>query len=89
MSYLTDRFADPKLTLVKASMNAKIWKVKVSEGSPVRAGDVLVVLEAMKMEVSVRAPSSTAAGYKVAKMLKKEGDLVNPGDVLLGLLPEG
>lgn len=68
-------------------MNAKVWKVKHEEGSIVEPDDVLLVLEAMKMEISVKAPAGKP-GYKVAKVLKGEGELVEPGDMLVALDPD-
>ena len=68
-------------------MNAKVWKVNHGVGDAVNPGDVLLVLEAMKMEISVKAPVGKP-GYKIAKVLKGEGELVEPGDVLFALDPD-
>ena len=50
-------------------------------------GDVLLILEAMKMEILVKAPAGKGL-YTVARALKGEGELVEPGDVLFALDPE-
>lgn len=62
-------------------MSAKVIRVLVTEGQSVEAGDTLVVLEAMKMEMPIRAPR---AG--VIKTLRcAEGDLVQPGTPVLDM----
>lgn len=52
------------------------WKVKV--GDAVKAGQEIAVLESMKMEVPVSAPSAGT----VAAVLKNVGDFVNEGEAL-------
>ena len=65
-------------TSVNAPMPGNILDVKVKPGDTVKAGDVLLVLEAMKMENEIRAPAAgTVAAVNVAK-----GATVNAGDVL-------
>ncbi|MFN8150514.1 MAG: acetyl-CoA carboxylase biotin carboxyl carrier protein subunit [Solirubrobacterales bacterium] len=56
-------------------MPGKVIKLAVAEGDAVEVGDVLVVLEAMKMEHELTAPSAgTVAELRVA-----EGDQVESG----------
>lgn len=62
-------------------MPATVRKVLVAAGDTVRKNDVLIVLEAMKMELPVKA---TADG-RVAKVCCREGDLVQPGVPLIEL----
>jgi oxaloacetate decarboxylase alpha subunit len=66
---------------VPAPLAGNIWKVEVGVGQAVQEGDVLVILEAMKMETEVRA---ARAGTVVAVDVK-EGDAVQVGDSLLSL----
>jgi oxaloacetate decarboxylase alpha subunit len=68
-------------TVVDAPLAGNIFKVNVTEGQSVAAGDVIMILEAMKMETEVRAPS----GGTVASIAVKEGDAVHTGDTLLAL----
>ncbi|KAK5939434.1 hypothetical protein PMZ80_008738 [Knufia obscura] len=68
-------------------MSAKVWKQVVAVGSTVKPGEDLLVLEAMKMEISVKAPMVRDL-YNVTAVQKREGDLVEPGDVLVLLDPE-
>lgn len=65
--------------VVASPMPGKILKVAVSVGASVNAGDLLVVLEAMKMENEIQAGS----GGTVKEVRVKEGDSVNTGDVLV------
>ena len=63
---------------VKASVPGKVCKVEASVGQTVKAGDSIVVLEAMKMEIPVVAPQDgTVASIDVAA-----GDAVESWDVL-------
>ena len=60
---------------------ATFWMSKVKAGASVKAGDVLVILEAMKMENEIVAPQDgTVASVNVNK-----GDTVNSGDVLVSM----
>lgn len=68
-------------TNVTAPMPGSIVSVKVSVGQSVNAGDVLCILEAMKMENEIMAPS---AG-KVVAVSASAGSTVNTGDVLVSL----
>ena len=66
---------------VDAPMPGNILDIKVSAGASVNKGDVLVVLEAMKMENDIVAPQSgTVATVNVAK-----GDTVEAGATLITL----
>ncbi|GAB4357558.1 MAG: sodium-extruding oxaloacetate decarboxylase subunit alpha [Gammaproteobacteria bacterium] len=66
---------------VNAPLTGNIFQIRVAEGQQVAAGEVLLILEAMKMETEVRAP---VAGT-VASLAVKEGDSVHSGDTLLVL----
>jgi len=60
-------------------MPATVRKVVVEPGTSVKKGDTLLVLEAMKMELPVRAPADGI----VKKVACREGDLVQPGVALV------
>jgi oxaloacetate decarboxylase alpha subunit len=66
---------------VPAPLAGNIWKVEVSAGQAVQEGDVLVILEAMKMETEVRA----ARAGTIVTIDVSEGDAVQVGDSLLTL----
>ena len=65
--------------ILKAPMPGSVIEVKVSTGDKVEAGDVLLVLEAMKMENEL--PASQAG--TVEQVLVKKGDTVNSEDTLV------
>ena len=66
---------------VSAPMPGTILKVNVSVGQTVKEGDVLVVLEAMKMENEIMAPKSGT----VAQVLVSKGSTVDTGAALIVL----
>jgi oxaloacetate decarboxylase alpha subunit len=66
---------------VPAPLAGNIFKVNVQPGAEVAEGDVLLILEAMKMETEVRA----ARGGVVQELNVKEGDAVTVGSPLLSL----
>lgn len=66
---------------ITAPMPGVILDVKVTEGQKVNAGDVLLVLEAMKMENEITAPS---AGV-ISQVAVSKGASVNAGDVLVSI----
>ena len=66
---------------ILAPLAGTIFKINVTEGQRVESGEVVMVLEAMKMETEVRAPASGA----VQAIQVKEGDTVQVGDSLLTL----
>jgi acetyl-CoA carboxylase biotin carboxyl carrier protein len=68
-------------TNVNAHITGTVWKIEVAVGDAVGEGQTCVILESMKMEMPVEAP---AAG-RVDKVLVREGQAVNEGDVLVTL----
>ncbi len=63
---------------VRAELPAKVWRVAVAVGDAVSAGDTVVILESMKMEIPVLAESAGTVG----SLAVAEGDDVQPGDLL-------
>lgn len=68
---------------VRAQLSASVWQVKVEPGQSVDQGDVLVILESMKMEIPVEAEQPGV----VREVLVKPDDLVQYGDPLVSLDP--
>ncbi|ORP26994.1 oxaloacetate decarboxylase subunit alpha [Vibrio paracholerae] len=82
--------AAPKLTVATTTQGAEavaaplagtIFKIQVEQGDEVAEGDVLIVLEAMKMETEIRA----ARNGVIQELHVKEGDSVRVGASLLSL----
>ncbi len=65
--------------VVDSPMPGNIWKILVKEGQEVKENDVLLILEAMKMENEITAPKDG----KVTSILTQEGAAVNTGDKLV------
>jgi acetyl-CoA/propionyl-CoA carboxylase biotin carboxyl carrier protein len=61
-----------------APLQGNVFKVRVEKGQEVKTGDVVVVIEAMKMENEITAHKDG----KVAKLAVQEGAAVNSGDLL-------
>ena len=66
---------------VHAEMVANVWKVVVGAGDRVAAGDTLLILESMKMEIPVLAEHPGT----VAEVAVDEGVVVQEGDLLVVL----
>ncbi|NMH65797.1 sodium-extruding oxaloacetate decarboxylase subunit alpha [Shewanella salipaludis] len=66
---------------MSAPLSGNIFKVNVAAGDAVREGDVVIILEAMKMETELRAQADGI----IAKLWVKEGDVVAVGSQLLAL----
>jgi acetyl-CoA carboxylase biotin carboxyl carrier protein len=66
---------------VPAHITGTVWKIEVRLGDSVAPEQTLVILESMKMEMPVEAPS---AG-RVSKIVVSEGQAVEEGDVLVEL----
>ena len=63
---------------VKSEITGTVWQVKASPGDKVDSGDVLVVIESMKMEI----PVITEDGGAVKEILVKDKDPVAEGPVV-------
>lgn len=66
---------------VRAQITGTVWQVKAQVGDTVAEGQVLVILESMKMEMPVEAPE---AG-EVVDVSAVEGQSVEEGDLLVRL----
>lgn len=68
-------------TTVKAHIAGTVWKIEVAAGDQVQEGQTVVILESMKMEMPVEAPS----GGRVARVHVSSGQAVEEGTALLDL----
>ncbi|KAK1822063.1 hypothetical protein LTR12_003409 [Friedmanniomyces endolithicus] len=70
--------ADPAISTIDSPMDANVWKVLVDEGAEIKPNQVLVIVEAMKLEINVQAPGDIKKG-KVEKVLVRPGETVKAG----------
>ncbi|EAI9065403.1 biotin attachment protein [Campylobacter lari] len=70
---------DDSANVIVASMNANVFKILVKENDSVKAGQVVAVLEAMKMEIEV----SASKDGEIAELLVNAGESVSEGQVLM------
>ncbi len=63
---------------VKSEITGTVWQLKTKPGDKVESGDVLIVIESMKMEI----PVITEDGGTVRGILVKEKDAVSEGQVV-------
>jgi acetyl-CoA carboxylase biotin carboxyl carrier protein len=66
---------------VPAHITGTVWKIEKKIGEQVAQGDVLVILESMKMEMPIEAPEDG----KVVEIRCKEAQAVSEGEVLVVL----
>lgn len=66
---------------VPSPLSGNIFRIDVVPGDVVEEGDVLIILEAMKMETEIRAPKSGT----IAEVYIKVGDAVSTGDAILSI----
>ncbi|ODV89739.1 hypothetical protein CANCADRAFT_143246 [Tortispora caseinolytica NRRL Y-17796] len=73
---------NPNAIKVASPMNASVWKIQVKPGDKVTRDTVLMILEAMKMEIPVRC-EDLKGEMTIAAVMSEEGDVVSSGDLLL------
>jgi biotin carboxyl carrier protein len=71
-------------TELRANITGTVWKIQVKVGDRVEEGQVVMILESMKMEFPIEAPG---AG-EITELRVKEGEAVQE-DAVVGLLREG
>ncbi|UNI17682.1 Urea carboxylase [Purpureocillium takamizusanense] len=69
---------------VQSGMHASIYRMHAKRGCSIKEGEVLAVLEAMKMEVNVVA-TRAQVGLTIESIVCVQGDLVKPGDTMIVL----
>ncbi|HEY1689763.1 MAG TPA: acetyl-CoA carboxylase biotin carboxyl carrier protein subunit [Solirubrobacteraceae bacterium] len=69
------------MSTIDAYITGTVWKLEVNVGDAVAEGDVVAILESMKMEMEVEAE----VGGVVAELLCKVGDAVSEGEPLMRL----
>lgn len=66
---------------VESEVAGSVWKVEIAEGDTVSVGDVLLIIESMKMEIPLESPESG----RVAELRVAPEDTVAEGQVLVVL----
>ena len=66
---------------IESEVAGTVWKVEMTEGDSVAVDDVILILESMKMEIPVEAPSDGV----ISKILVKPEDPVEEDQVLVVL----
>ena len=69
------------MATVDAHITGTVWKIEVGVGDVIEEGDVVAILESMKMEMPVEAEE----GGTVVELLCAEGEAVNEGEPLVRL----
>ena len=69
---------------VPSPVPGSVWKLSAEAGRPVSAGDPLLIVESMKMEITIRAPTDGI----LAELRCAEGRAVGMGQVLAVLLED-
>jgi len=64
---------------IKTEITGNVWKVQTAAGSEVEEGDVLIILESMKMEIPVVAPEDGT----VKSVHVEEGSVVTEGETVV------
>lgn len=70
-----------RVTQIEAHITGTVWKIEVAVGDSVDEGDVVAILESMKMEMPVEAEDPGV----VTRILVAEGQAVQEGDALVEL----
>ena len=63
---------------VETPVTGTVWKINFQTGEDVNQGDVILIMEAMKMEIPVESPASG----KLKELLVSEGDQATEDDVV-------
>ena len=66
---------------IEVEVTGKVWKIEKQPGERVEAGEAVLILESMKMEIPVEAPQ---AGV-VRDLMVAEGDVVSEGQVVVSV----
>ncbi len=74
----------PNCTPINAHLTANVWQVLVKSGDVVKSGDTLVILEAMKMEMTIEAEEEGS----IEAIYCSPGQMVASGQVLIALKPK-
>ncbi len=69
--------------VIASPASGSVWKVSVEPGDQVERGDVVAIIESMKMEIEITAPSAGS----IHTVLKKQGQAITQGQSVIWLAP--
>ena len=64
-------------TEIRSEITGNVWKIEVASGDTVAEGDIIAILESMKMEIPVETPVGGVCTLEVS-----EGDNIQEGDLI-------
>lgn len=79
---VTAYISNPDMLAITSPMAANVWKVEIKIGDIIKEGQIVAILEAMKMEVNVLTPKGSG-DLVVRSILKKPKSTANAGDVIV------
>ena len=68
---------------IESQVTGTVWKIERQAGDSVTAGDTILIIESMKMEIPIDAPANGV----LRELLVAEGESVSEGQVLAVLAP--
>ncbi len=71
------------MSLARAEIVGNVWQILVQDGDEISAGDVIAIMESMKMEIPVLAPESG----RLNRLFVKPGNIVQEGDPIAEIVP--
>jgi acetyl-CoA carboxylase biotin carboxyl carrier protein len=63
---------------IRTEVAGTVWKIVAAKGVPIAAGDVILIMESMKMEIPIEAPRAGT----LTELLVAEGDVLSEDDVV-------
>ncbi len=66
---------------IRTEVAGTVWKIVAAQGASLAAGDTILIMESMKMEIPIEAPRAGT----VSDVLVAEGDVLNEDDVVASL----
>ncbi len=66
---------------IRTEVAGTVWKIVAAKGANLAAGDTILIMESMKMEIPIEAPRAGT----VSDVLVAEGDVLNEDDVVASL----
>ncbi len=66
---------------IRTEVAGTVWKIVAAKGASLGAGDTILIMESMKMEIPIEAPRAGT----LSELLVAEGDVLNEDDVVASL----